>query len=107
MNWQTNTNSKINAPISKNQSDESTIDSDPQYDIQSHKSTNIDDFTSKDRDKHKIIQDEDLDQNLDELSSHFIADSVSDLTISQYSTKNKTESFKDIFEDSCLDEVDK
>ena len=48
-------NKKTNSPMSKNPNDESTIDSDSQYDIQSHKSTNTSSITSKDRDIHEII----------------------------------------------------
>ena len=61
---------KKTTPMFKNKSDESTIDSDSQYNIQSHKSTNTSSSTSKDRDKHEIIHDENSDQNLDDLSSH-------------------------------------
>ena len=76
-------NRKTNVPLSDMQNDESTIYSNTQHDTQSQKSINIDDSNSINRDINEIIQDEELNQNVDDLSSNFVADSVSDLTISQ------------------------
>ena len=99
-------NKKTNVPLSDKQSDDesTTKDSNTQYDPQSQKSISTDGSNSNNR--YEIIQDEESSQNVDDLSSKFVADSMSDLSISQRSTKNKNKLFADIFENSSLDDVD-